>query len=102
MSTLASAAGFTTQRQEWGTSMRSGTKLSEKRSGATFVTARRRPRHVNDTCLDLLRHIFHGGRARLRVAPSRQFRQCLLLVASLWFYASWKPVYLLVLATPIL
>ena len=38
----------------------------------------------------------------LRVAPSRHLRQCLLLLASLWFYASWKPVYLLVLATPIL
>jgi alginate O-acetyltransferase complex protein AlgI len=38
----------------------------------------------------------------LRLAPSRHLRQCLLLLASLWFYASWKPVYLLVLATPIL
>jgi alginate O-acetyltransferase complex protein AlgI len=38
----------------------------------------------------------------LLVAPSRHFRQCLLLLASLWFYASWKPVYLLVLTTPIL
>jgi alginate O-acetyltransferase complex protein AlgI len=38
----------------------------------------------------------------LGVAPSRHFRQRLLLLASLWFYASWKPVYLLVLATPIL
>jgi alginate O-acetyltransferase complex protein AlgI len=38
----------------------------------------------------------------LRLAPSRQFRQWLLLLASLWFYASWQPAYLLVLATPIL
>ena len=38
----------------------------------------------------------------LRVAPSQNLRQCLLLCASIWFYASWKPVYLLVLATPIL
>jgi alginate O-acetyltransferase complex protein AlgI len=37
----------------------------------------------------------------LRLAPSRHFRQCLLLLASLWLYASWKPVYLLVLVTPI-
>ena len=38
----------------------------------------------------------------LRLAPGRSVRQWLLLLASLWFYASWKPVYLLVLATPIL
>lgn len=38
----------------------------------------------------------------LRLAPSRNLRQWLLLLASLWFYASWKPVYLLVLAAPIL
>ena len=38
----------------------------------------------------------------LHLAPSRQFRQWLVLLASLWFYASWKPGYLLVLATPIL
>ena len=38
----------------------------------------------------------------LRLAPSRQHRQWLLLLASIYFYASWKPVYLLVLATPIL
>jgi alginate O-acetyltransferase complex protein AlgI len=38
----------------------------------------------------------------LRLAPSRRIRHWLLLVASLWFYASWKPVYLLVLAAPIL
>ena len=40
--------------------------------------------------------------AGLRLAPGRSVRQWLLLLASLWFYASWKPVYLLVLATPIL
>lgn len=38
----------------------------------------------------------------LRLAPTRHLRQCLLLLASLGFYASWKPVYLLVLATPVL
>ena len=38
----------------------------------------------------------------LRLAPSRNLRQRLLLLASLWFYASWKPIYLLVLAAPIL
>ncbi len=38
----------------------------------------------------------------LWLAPSRHLRQCVLLLASIWFYASWKPVYLLVLATPIL
>ena len=40
--------------------------------------------------------------AGLHLAPGRSVRQWLLLLASLWFYASWKPVYLLVLATPIL
>ena len=40
--------------------------------------------------------------AGLRLAPGRSVRQWLLLLASLWFYASWKPAYLLVLATPIL
>ena len=38
----------------------------------------------------------------LRLAPTHRLRQWLVLLASLWFYASWKPVYLLVLATPIL
>lgn len=38
----------------------------------------------------------------LRVAPGLLFRQALLLIASLWFYASFKPAYLLVLATPVL
>ena len=40
--------------------------------------------------------------AGLRLAPSRYLRQWLLLLASLWFYASWKLTYLAVLATPIL
>jgi alginate O-acetyltransferase complex protein AlgI len=38
----------------------------------------------------------------LRLAPGRRARQWLLLLASVWFYASWRPVYLLVLAAPIL
>ncbi|HUJ50660.1 MAG TPA: MBOAT family O-acyltransferase [Bryobacteraceae bacterium] len=37
----------------------------------------------------------------LRFAPSRILRQALLLVASLGFYAAFKPVYLLILLMPI-
>jgi alginate O-acetyltransferase complex protein AlgI len=37
----------------------------------------------------------------LRLAPSRDLRRWLLLVASGYFYATWKPAYLLVLAAPI-
>jgi alginate O-acetyltransferase complex protein AlgI len=37
----------------------------------------------------------------LQLATSRDLRQHLLLLASIWFYASWKPLYLLVLAAPI-
>jgi alginate O-acetyltransferase complex protein AlgI len=37
----------------------------------------------------------------LRLAPSRNLRRWLLLVASVYFYATWKPAYLLVLAAPI-
>jgi alginate O-acetyltransferase complex protein AlgI len=40
--------------------------------------------------------------AGFRLAPSRHTRWFLLLLASLWFYASWNPRYLLVLAVPIL
>ncbi len=40
--------------------------------------------------------------AGLRLAPSRYLRQWLLLIASFWFYASWKLAYLPVLAAPIL
>ncbi len=36
----------------------------------------------------------------LRLMPTRRSRQFLLLVASAYFYAYWKPIYLLVLATP--
>lgn len=39
--------------------------------------------------------------AGLRLAPSPYLRQVLLLLASIWFYASWRPGYLLVLAAPI-
>jgi alginate O-acetyltransferase complex protein AlgI len=38
----------------------------------------------------------------LRLDPGRSVRQWLLLLASLWFYASLRPVYLLVVVTPIL
>jgi alginate O-acetyltransferase complex protein AlgI len=38
----------------------------------------------------------------LRLAPARHFRQWVLLAASIWFYAQSKPVYLLVLAAPVL
>jgi alginate O-acetyltransferase complex protein AlgI len=37
----------------------------------------------------------------LRVAPSRGLRHWLLLAASAYFYFTWKPVYLFVLAAPI-
>ncbi len=37
----------------------------------------------------------------LRLAPSRDFGRWLLLIASAYFYATWKPAYLLVLAAPI-
>src|SRR5580692_1949862 len=37
----------------------------------------------------------------LRVAPSHNFRRWLLPVASAYFYATWNPAYLLVLAAPI-
>ena len=37
----------------------------------------------------------------LRIAPSRHLRRWLLLCASGYFYATWKPAYLLVLAAPI-
>lgn len=37
----------------------------------------------------------------LRFAPSRGVRRWLLLIASGFFYATWKPAYLLVLAAPI-
>ena len=37
----------------------------------------------------------------LRLAPSRHLRHVLLLVASAYFYFTWKPVYLLVLCAPI-
>jgi alginate O-acetyltransferase complex protein AlgI len=37
----------------------------------------------------------------LRLAPSRDIRRWLLLIASGGFYATWKPAYLLVLAAPI-
>ena len=40
--------------------------------------------------------------AALRLAPSRRIRQVLLLLTSIWFYASWKLIYLLVLALPIM
>lgn len=38
----------------------------------------------------------------LRMAPSRGIRAGLLLAASAFFYATWKPIYVLVLAAPIL
>ena len=37
----------------------------------------------------------------LRTAPSRDLRRWLLLIASGYFYATWRPAYLLVLAAPI-
>jgi alginate O-acetyltransferase complex protein AlgI len=37
----------------------------------------------------------------LRLAPSRDFRRWLLPIASAYFYATWNPPYLLVLAAPI-
>ena len=37
----------------------------------------------------------------LRFAPSRNPRQALLLIASLGFYAAYKPIYLLILLAPI-
>src|ERR1700730_644223 len=37
----------------------------------------------------------------LRLAPSRHLRHVLLLAASAYFYFTWRPVYLLVLFTPI-
>jgi alginate O-acetyltransferase complex protein AlgI len=37
----------------------------------------------------------------LRIVPSRKVRQWLLLAASLYFYFTWKPAYLAVLAAPI-
>jgi alginate O-acetyltransferase complex protein AlgI len=40
--------------------------------------------------------------AGLRLAPTRYLRQGLLLLASVWFYASWKLAYLPVLAAPII
>src|SRR6266536_5510273 len=36
----------------------------------------------------------------LRLMPTRRSRQFLLLVAIAYFYDYWKPIYLLVLATP--
>jgi alginate O-acetyltransferase complex protein AlgI len=36
----------------------------------------------------------------LRLAPSREVRRWLVLSASVYFYASWKPAFLLVLAAP--
>src|ERR1700722_1266053 len=37
----------------------------------------------------------------LRLAPSHGFRRWLLPIASAYFYATWNPAYLLVLAAPI-
>jgi len=36
----------------------------------------------------------------LRLLPTRNLRQLLILIASAYFYAYWKPSYLLILATP--
>src|SRR5260370_41402174 len=36
----------------------------------------------------------------LRLCPDKVLRQLLILVASIYFYAYWKPIYILILATP--
>lgn len=36
----------------------------------------------------------------LRLLPTRNLRQLSILIASLYFYAYWKPIYILILATP--
>jgi alginate O-acetyltransferase complex protein AlgI len=38
--------------------------------------------------------------AALRIAPSRTTRQTVLLLASIYFYAAWRPAYILLLAAP--
>ena len=38
--------------------------------------------------------------AGLRIAPSRSIRQTWLLLSSIYFYASWRPAYILLLAAP--